>query len=330
MLGRLIATPGDSLHNTASMQMKLFAGNSNSALAKKICECLKVSLGNAEVRRFSDGESFVEINENVRGHDVFIIQSTCNPANENLMEMLLMIDAMKRASAQRITAVIPYYGYARQDRKVAPRVPISAKLVADLLTAAGTDRVLSMDLHAGQIQGFFDIPFDHLFAAPVFLDYLKKIRGAEEAVVVTPDAGGAERARAYAKRIGAGLAVIDKRRERANVSEVMHIVGDVEGKVAILVDDIIDTAGSITQAVPAIIKAGAKSVYGASTHAVLSGPAIQRLRDSQLTKLAVTDTIPLSPEAQALNKIEVYSVAGLLAEAISRIHNADSISSLFI
>jgi ribose-phosphate pyrophosphokinase len=312
------------------MQLKIFSGNSNPDLAHKICDCLKATLGKADVRRFSDGETFVEIQDNVRGQDVFVIQSTSQPANEHIMEMLVMIDALKRASAGRITAVIPYYGYARQDRKVSPRVAISAKLVADLLTAAGTDRVLSMDLHAGQIQGFFDIPFDHLFAAPVLLSFLRQLKDKHDVIVVSPDAGGAERARAYAKRLEVGLAIIDKRREQANVSEVMNIVGDVAGKVALLIDDLVDTAGSVTQAVPALIKAGATEVYAAATHAVLSGPAVQRLRDSKLIKLVVTDTIPLTKEAQALGKIEVFSVAELLAEAIRRIHSADSISSLFI
>ncbi len=310
--------------------IKVFSGNANKELTKHICDFLNIVPGEAEVSRFSDGETRVEINENVRGHDIFIVQSTCDPVNDHLMELLVMIDALKRASAHRITAVIPYYGYARQDRKVAPRAPITAKLVADLLAAAGTDRVLSMDLHAGQIQGFFDIPFDHLYAAPVLLDYLKKLRGDREVVVVAPDAGGTERARYYGKRLDASLAVIDKRRERANVSAVMHIIGDVKDRVAILVDDIIDTAGSITQAVPALLDAGAMEVYAVATHAVLSGPALERIAASKMLKLAVTDTIPLSEECRKVDKVEVFSVAQLLGEAIKRIHNADSVSSLFI
>ncbi len=286
-------------------------------------------LGRAQVRTFSDGEVFVELGENVRGRDVFVIQSTCSPVNTNLMELLILMDALKRASARRITSVIPYYGYARQDRKVAPRVPISAKLVADLITTAGATRVLSMDLHAGQIQGFFDIPVDHLFAAPVLLKHFRE-RGYEDLVVVSPDAGGVERARAYAKRLDASIAIVDKRREEANVAKAMNIVGDVKGKNAIIVDDMVDTAGTLTQAAQAILKQGAKDVMACATHAVLSGPAVERIENSELSSVVITDTIPLSKEAQKCSKIKVMSVASLLGEAIRRIHEEDSVSSLFV
>lgn len=312
------------------MGMKVFTGNANPQLANSICEELQIPLGRAEVRKFSDGETFVEVEENVRGHDVFIVQPTCAPVNETLMELLILIDAFKRSSAERITAVIPYYGYARQDRKVAPRVPISAKLVADLLTAAGAGRIMSMDLHAGQIQGFFDIPFDHLFALPVLLDTLNDLSSKGPMVIVTPDAGGTERARAYAKRLNASLVLIDKRREKANVSEVMNVIGEVSGKIAVIVDDIVDTAGTMTQAVPVLLEKGAKEVYAIASHPVLSGPALKRISGSQLKKLIVTDSIPLTDEAQALGRIEVRSVANLLAEAIRRTHSSDSISSLFV
>ncbi|OAQ20581.1 ribose-phosphate pyrophosphokinase [Thermosulfurimonas dismutans] len=310
--------------------MKIFSGNSNPELAKKICEYLAVPLGHMEIRRFSDGEIFVEIKENVRGADVFVIQSTCPPVNEHLMELLIIIDALRRASARRITAVMPYYGYARQDRKTAPRTPITAKLVANLLTVAGARRVLTMDLHAGQIQGFFDIPVDHLFAAPVLLDYLKETFRDEELVIVSPDAGGVERARAYAKRLGAGIAIVDKRRLRPNESEVMHVVGDVKGKVAIILDDMVDTAGTMCQAAKAIKDQGAKEVHGMATHPVLSGPAPERIKNSVLKSLVVTDTIPLREEVKDIKKIEVLSVAKLLGEAIRRIHADDSVSSLFV
>ncbi|MBI4208787.1 MAG: ribose-phosphate pyrophosphokinase [Deltaproteobacteria bacterium] len=310
-------------------KLKIFAGNSNPKLANDICRSLRITLGAAEVRRFSDGEVFVEIQENVRGVDVFLIQSTCPPTNDHLMEVLVMTDALKRASAGRITTVLPYYGYARQDRKVAPRTPISAKLVANLFTAAGTDRILTVDLHAGQIQGFFDIPVDNLYAAPVLVPYLQN-RIKNSAVVVSPDAGGVERARAFAKRLNATLAIIDKRRIKANVAEVMHIIGDVEGKKTILVDDMVDTAGTLTQAASALIEKGAAEVYACSTHAVLSGEAIERLKASKIVEFIVTDTIPLSPEAQALTNIKVLSIAGLLGEAMKRIHDGESVSSLFI
>jgi len=304
-------------------------GNSNSALAKEICDYLRQPVGEAQVRRFSDGEVMVELGENVRGRDVFVIQSTCSPVNENLMELLLLIDALKRASARRITAVMPYYGYARQDRKVAPRVPISAKLVADLITVAGAKRMLSVDLHAGQIQGFFDIPVDHLFAAPVLLNRIRS-KNYPEPVIVSPDAGGVERARAYAKRIDASLAIVDKRRDRANEAKAMNIVGDVKGKTAIIVDDMIDTAGTLTQAAQALLLHGATQVVACATHAVLSGPALTRIETSDISSVVVTNTIPLTEKARNSAKIFVTSVAGLLGEAILRIHQEDSVSSLFV
>jgi ribose-phosphate pyrophosphokinase len=309
----------------------ILSGNANRPLAQKICDKLGKQLSVAEVKRFSDGEVFVEIKENVRGRDVYVIQSTCRPVNDTLMELLVMIDALKRASAKEITAVVPYYGYARQDRKVAPRTPISAKLVADLFVAAGATRVVSMDLHAGQIQGFFDIPFDNLFASPVLLEHLKKeMAGRDDVVFVSPDAGGVERARSYAKRMEAAVAMIDKRRVGPNVAKAMNIVGDVEGKTAIILDDMIDTAGTLTEAVRAVLDHGAKKVYAAATHGVLSGPAIDRIIASPIEKVIVTDTIPLSPEAEKSGKFMQLSVADLLAEAIYRIHNSDSVSSLFI
>ena len=310
----------------------ILSGNANRPLAQKICDKLGKPLGRADVRRFSDGEIFAEVCENVRGRDVYLIQSTCRPANDTLMELLIMIDALKRASAKEITAVIPYYGYGRQDRKVAPRTPISAKLVADLLATAGATRVVSMDLHAGQIQGFFDIPFDNLFSSPVILDYLKKeLAGFEQDVVlVSPDAGGVERARAYAKRLDCSVAMIDKRRTGPNVAKAMNIVGDVDGKIAVILDDMIDTAGTLTEAASAVMKNGAKKIYAAATHGVLSGPAVERISNSTIEKVIVTDTIPLSIEAAACPKILQLSVADLLAEAIYRIHNYDSVSSLFV
>jgi len=310
----------------------LFAGNSNRKLAQAVAEVLERPLSNAKVGRFSDGEIQVEISENVRGMDCYIIQSTCTDANQNLMELLIMIDALKRASAGSITAVMPYYGYARQDRKVAPRVPITAKLVADLIVAAGATRVVSMDMHAGQIQGFFNIPFDHLYAAPILLEHMKRRFDGktEEVVVVSPDAGGVERARAYSKRLGAGLGIVDKRRVKANVAEVMNVIGDVQGKVTVLLDDMIDTAGTLTQAANALVDEGAAKVYAYATHAVLSGPAVERITKSPIEEVVVTDTIPLSPEAAACPKIRQLGVARLLGEAIKRIHQADSLSSLFV
>ena len=310
-------------------ELKIFSGNSNPALAEKICAHLKVPIGKAEVKTFSDGEVLVEIDESVRGADVFVIQSTCPPVNNNLMELLIMIDALRRASAERISAVIPYYGYARQDRKVAPRHPISAKLVANLITVAGTDRVLTMDLHAGQIQGFFDIPVDNLFATPVLLDYLRS-RYTDDLVIVSPDAGGVERARAFAKRLDASLAIIDKRRERANVSQVMNIVGEVRGKTTVILDDMVDTAGTLTQAAFALKDQGAKAIYACCTHPVLSGKAVERIEESPIEELIVTDTIPLSQRAQGCERIKVLSVAELFAEAIKRIHLNQSVSSLFV
>ena len=311
--------------------MKIFCGNSNRVLAQNICEHLDIPLGNAIVKRFSDGEINVEINESVRGKDVFVIQSTCHPGNDNLMELLIMIDALKRASARRINAVIPYYGYARQDRKVSPRAPISAKLVADLITVAGATRMMTVDLHAGQIQGFFNIPVDHLYAFPVILDYLsKKFLNGENLVIVSPDAGGVERARAFAKRLKARLAIIDKRREAANISQVMNIIGDVKDKTTILLDDMIDTAGTLTHAATALLEHGASEVYASATHPVLSGEALTRLRTSSIKEIVVTDTIPLQDKTARFERIKVLSVARLLAEGIHRIHVEDSVSSLFV
>ncbi len=309
--------------------MIIFTGNANPVLAQEICDYLSMPLGRASVQTFSDGEVYVEIGENVRGADVYVIQPTCPPVNDNMMELLIMADALRRASARRITAVLPYYGYARQDRKVAPRVPISAKLVADIITTAGVRRVLAVDLHSSQIQGFFSIPVDHLFAAPVTLDYLKgKFSG--EVVMVSPDAGGVERTRAFAKRFGAGLVIIDKRRDRPNESEVMYIIGDVKGKTAVILDDMVDTAGTLCRAAQALKEHGANDVHGCITHPVLSGPAINRIKESVLESLVVTNTIPLSEEAQKVDKIKVLSVSALLGEAIRRIHDEDSVSSLFV
>jgi len=310
-------------------RIRVFSGNANIELAKKICDNLGVQVGKANVTTFSDGETRVEINENVRGMDVFIIQSTCPPVSQTLMELLIMIDAMKRASADRITAVVPYYGYARQDRKVAPRAPITAKLVADLITAAGANRVLSMDLHAGQIQGFFNIPVDNLFAKPVLLDYLKK-HYTENTVVVSPDAGGVERARSFGKRLGASLAIIDKRREGPNEAEAMNIIGDVKGKRVIILDDMVDTAGTVVQATSAMKKEEAIEVSVCCTHPVLSGPAIDRIEGSEIKEVLVTDTIPLNDRAKKCKKIKVLSVSGILSEAVRRIYYNDSVSSLFI
>jgi len=310
-------------------RIRIFSGNANPELSQRICNHLGVSLGKAHVSTFSDGETRVEIDENVRGMDVFIIQSTCPPVNLTCMELLIMIDAMKRASADRITAVIPYYGYARQDRKVAPRAPISAKLLADLITTAGASRVLSMDLHAGQIQGFFNIPVDNLFATPILLEYFKE-RYADNTVVVSPDTGGVERARAFAKRLGASLAIIDKRRDGPNEAQVMNIIGNVEGKRVIVLDDMIDTAGTVVQGCNALKDAGALEVAVCCTHPVLSGPAIERIEGSSLREVVVTDTIPLHERARACDRIRVLSVSRLLSEAVRRIYYNDSISSLFI
>lgn len=310
-------------------KMRVFSGNANMPLAQKICEKLGVTLGKANVSTFSDGETRVEINENVRGMDVFIIQSTCTPVNVTLMELLIMIDAMKRASADRITAVVPYYGYARQDRKVAPRAPISAKLVADLITTAGAQRMLSLDLHAGQIQGFFNIPVDNLFATAVLIDYMKD-NYQDNTVVVSPDTGGVERARAFGKRMGASLAIIDKRREGPNEAQVMNIIGNIKGKRVIILDDMVDTAGTVVQAANALTEAGALEVSVCCTHPVLSGPAIDRIESSNIKEFIVTDTIPLSEKAAQCKRIKVLSVSGLLSEAVRRIYYNDSVHSLFI
>ncbi len=311
-----------------SYELKLLTGNANRPLAEEIAHQLGTLLTGADVSRFSDGEVFVQINENVRGADVFVIQPTCPPVNDNLMEFLVMLDALKRASARRITAVLPYYGYARQDRKVQPRVPISAKLVADLLTAAGAQRVIALDLHSGQIQGFFDIPVDHLFAAPVLIDYLGQ-KDLQDLVVVSPDAGGVERARAIAKRLKAGLAVTDKRREGPNVSLFMHLIGDVKNRDAVIIDDMIDTGGTLIQAVDAVKREGARRILACGVHPVLSGPAIARLEGSPVEEVVVTNSIPLGPEKR-IAKIVVLSVAKLLAEAIHRIHDEESVSTLFV
>lgn len=309
-------------------EIKVFSGSANPQLAKKICDFLKIPLGQAEVTRFNDGEIFVKIKENVRGRDVFIVQPTCPPQNDNLMELLILIDAMRRASADRITAVIPYYGYARQDRKDQPRVPITAKLVANLITAAGADRVLTMDLHADQIQGFFDIPVDHLYAAPVFIEYFKT-KKLKNLIVMSPDVGGIKSARALAKRIGVDFGVVDKRRINASRTEVMNVLGDVEGKVVVIVDDMATTAGSLTEAAKAIQKRGAKEIYAAVTHPVLCGPALDRVKASPLKEMVVSDSIPIR-DKKASKKIKVLSVAQLLGEAIHRIHNSESVSSLFV
>lgn len=310
-------------------KLHIFSGSSNQPLAKKIAEHLGVEIGSCDLRRFSDKEIFVEIKESIRGADVYMVQSTCFPVNDHLMELLIMADALKRASVGSVTAVIPYYGYSRQDRKVHPRTPITAKLVADLLTAAGVNRVVSLDLHSGQIQGFFNIPFDNLFARPVLLNYIRENLTGQELVIVSPDAGGVERARAYAKKVDAKVAMIDKRRTGPNVAQAMHLVGEVAGMRALILDDMVDTAGTLTEAAEALLKHGATEVYACATHPVLSGPAIKRLKESHIKKLVCTDTIPLTEEAKASGKIEVLSVAGLLAEAIRRIHYHDSVSSLF-
>ncbi len=314
--------------------LKLFSGSSNRALALDIAKKLGISLADAKVGRFSDGETRVEITESVRGSHAFVLQSTSAPVNEHVMETLVMIDALKRASAFEITAVIPYYGYSRQDRKVAPRAPITAKLVADLLESAGATRVISMDLHAGQIQGFFNIPFDNLYATPVMLEDIRtryQLSGHDDDfVIVAPDAGGVERARAFAKRLKVGLAIIDKRRDGPNVAQVMNIIGDVQGKRAVLVDDLIDTAGTITKAASALVEHGARSVSAYATHPVLSGPALERVHQSPLEKLVVSDTIALNAQAQSVEQIEQLSVSKLIAEAIRRIHQGESVSTLFI
>ncbi|MBV8976883.1 MAG: ribose-phosphate pyrophosphokinase [Alphaproteobacteria bacterium] len=310
--------------------MKLLAGNSNPALAENMARILKLPLVDAVVRRFADMEVFVEIRENVRGEDIFVIQSTSYPANDNLMELLIVIDALRRSSARRITAVIPYFGYARQDRKVGPRTPISAKLVANLITHAGADRVLTVDLHAGQIQGFFDIPTDNLFAMPVMVKDITDYLGQDNLMVISPDVGGVVRARALAKRLGTDLAIVDKRRERAGESEVMNIIGDVEGRSCILIDDIVDSGGTICNAAEVLLREGAKDVCAYATHGVLSGGAVARIKGSKLKSLVITDSIAVTPEiAQATGHIRRISIASLLAEAIRRINSEESVSSLF-
>lgn len=309
--------------------LKVFTGNAHPALAREICSVLGIELGEAEVRRFADGESYFHILENIRGTDVFVIQPTCPPVDSNLMELLVMLDAFKRSSAARITAVLPYYGYARQDRKDKPRVPITAKLVADLLTAAGADRILAMDLHAPAIQGFFDIPVDHLFAAPVLVDHVARMN-LKDLVIVSPDAGGVERARAYAKRLDASLAIIDKRRGEGNEPQVMHVIGEVEDRNALIVDDMVDTAGTLVGTVQALARKGTKSVYGCFSHAVLSGPAIERIRSMEMAQMVVTNSIPIDEARAKSGRITVLSVAGLLGEAIQRIHTNSSVSSLFV
>jgi ribose-phosphate pyrophosphokinase len=309
--------------------MAIFSGNSNPGLAQKICDYLSLPLGGAKVKTFSDGEIQIEINENVRLKDVFVLQSTCSPVNDNLVELLLMIDAFNRSSANKITAVIPYFGYSRQDKKVAPRVPISAKLVADMITAAGADRVITMDLHAGQIQGFFNIPVDNLFAAPVLINYIRN-NFRDDMVIVSPDAGGVERARAFAKRLHADLAIIDKRRDAPNQAKAMAVIGDVTDKVAVILDDMADTAGTLTEAADAIKKAGAREIHACCAHPVLSGPAIERINESVLKSLVVTDTIPLSAKAAACDKIKVLTISQLVGEAIIRSYRGDSVTSLFV
>ena len=309
-------------------RIRVFSGTANRKLAEDICAKLDVPLSDCEIKQFSDGEIWLQVNENVRGADVFVIQSTCTPVDHSIMELLLMMDALRRASAKRITAVLPYYGYARQDRKDKPRVPISAKLVASLIVAAGAHRVLSLDLHAAQIQGFFDIPVDHLFAAPVMVEYVKTL-GLKKLTLVSPDPGGVERARAFAKRLDAQLAIIDKRRERANVAEVMHVIGKVEGRTCMIVDDMVDTAGTLVKSAQALMDHGAVAVYGCCTHPVLSGPALDNIEASPLAELVVSDSIPLTDRARSCSRIKQLSVAAMLAQAIESIHEETSISRLF-
>ena len=317
-----------SFTDTLSRPIKVFSGNSNPAFAQEVAKCLGVEVGQGRVSRFSDGEIRVEIDESVRGADVYVVQSTSTPVNDNLMEMLIMFDALKRASAGSISAVIPYFGYARQDRKAAPRAPISARLVTDLLATAGANRIISMELHAGQIQGFFNGPVDHLYASPIVTPHIRSL-GLENPIVVSPDAGGVERARTYAKHLNASLAIVDKRRSAPNVAEVMNVIGDVEGGDIVLIDDMVDTAGTICQAAQVLKEHGAKAILAVATHPVLSGPAIHRLAESVIDQVIVTNTIPLNEEAQGCCKIKVLSVAPLFAEAIRRIHDLNSVSSLF-
>ena len=310
--------------------IKLFTGNAHKELAKEVAAYLDIPVGDATATTFSDGEIMVQINENVRGTDVFVLQPTCMPINYNIMELLLIADALKRASAKRITAVMPYYGYARQDRKVQPRVPIAAKLVADLITAAGINRILTMDLHAAQIQGFFNIPVDNLYASPVLLDYVQEKYTTKKLVIVSPDAGGVERARAFAKMLQCSIAIVDKRREAANVSQIMNVIGEVEKKDTIILDDMIDTGGTIIQAADALTKKGARQVVAACTHAVLSGSAIEKVNNSAIKELIVTNTIPFDSKKEQCKKLTVLSIAPLLGEAIKRIHEESSVSSLFV
>jgi ribose-phosphate pyrophosphokinase len=311
--------------------MKVFGGTSNTILTEEVCNYLGIQPGKITAKTFSDGETQIEIHENIRGRDVFILQSTCTPVNDNLMQLLIIMDALKRASAKRITAIIPYYGYGRQDRKVKPRVPISAKLVADLIETAGADRVVSLDLHAGQIQGYFNIPVDNLFAAPLLLKYMgSHFNSDKDLVIVSPDAGGVERARAFAKRLSATLAIIDKRRDAPNIAEAMNIIGEVEGKTAIILDDMVDTAGTLTQGAGALKKRGARKIYACCTHPVLSGPSIGRIEESEIDQLVVTNTIPLNEVSKNCSKIATLSVADLIGEAIKRIYNSHSVSTLFV
>jgi ribose-phosphate pyrophosphokinase len=314
---------------TKNDDFSVFSGNSNPDLVQKICDYLKIPPGEAKINTFSDGEIQIEIDNNVRLRDIFVVQSTCAPVNRNLVELLLMIDAIKRSSARRITAVMPYYGYARQDKKVAPRVPISAKLVADLITTAGADRVITMDLHAGQIQGFFNIPVDNLFAAPVILEYIRE-NFNEDLVIASPDAGGVERARAFAKRLNADLVIVDKRRDAPNKAKAMAVIGDVTDKVVVILDDMVDTAGTLTEAAGALLKNGAREIHACCAHPVLSGPAIERIEKSALKSVIVTDTIPLKPKAVVSNKFKVLTIANLIGEAIIRSHTGDSVHSLFV
>jgi ribose-phosphate pyrophosphokinase len=310
-------------------ELRIFTGSAHPALGESIARYLGMPIGRAHLARFSDGEVWFQIHDNVRGADIFVVQPTCAPVNENLMELLLMLDAFKRSSASRLTTVLPYYGYGRQDRKDKPRVPISAKLVADLLSTAGTDRVLTVDLHAAQIQGFFDIPVDHLFAAPVIIEHVQKM-ALEDLVVVSPDAGGVERARAYAKRLDASLAIVDKRRDQPNVAEVHNVIGEVEGRTALIVDDIVDTAGTLTKVAEAIKAAGAREVFASCTHPVLSGHAVERIERSPISKLIVTDSMPVAKEKLASGKVVLLTIAELLARAIKNIHDETSVTSLFV
>jgi len=311
--------------------MKLFGGTSNPVLTQEVCNYLGIGPGKITAKTFSDGETQIEIHENIRGRDVFILQSTCTPVNDNLMQLLIIMDALKRASAKRITAIIPYYGYGRQDRKVKPRVPITAKLVADLIETAGADRVVSLDLHAGQIQGYFNIPVDNLFTAPLLLKHMKShFSKDKDLVVVSPDAGGVERARAFAKRLSATLAIIDKRRDAPNIAKAMNIIGEVEGKTAIILDDMVDTAGTLTQGAKALKKRGAKKIYACCTHPVLSGPSIERLEKSEIDQIVITNTIPLNEVSKSCSNIVTLSVADLIGEAVKRIYNSHSVSTLFV